>query len=598
MCIFVSLKQEGNVRFDGEVVVGSPPLWCAAAAGHLDIVRTLINKHNAYVNSTTRTKSTPLRAACYDGHLDIVKFLIENGADIEIANRHGHTCLMIACYKGHFETAQYLIECGADVNRKSVKGNTALHDCADSGSLEIMQLLLKHKAKIEGDAHGITPIIAAALAGHPLIVELLVKETNCDVKEIIDAYDMLGATYVDKKRDMMGALQFWRQSLEIKMTLPSQQMKLLSSASHSRWQKLQDIRDANASSTGVTLEKSPCTPCPYPRREITSVAQLEDTFADPDEMRMQSLYIRERVIGPAHPDTTYYIRYRGAIYADTGNFEMCMKLWMYALDMQLCVLDALNPMIQSSLYSFSELFSFIVSKSAEKVKFDDLFAVLERAQRQWNYAHIAYKYTKSMTSETERNLESNLNDTLVIVLHFIALVCRIQGNLTKKDNFILRKCLYDWIKLNPRGRRGSSMLHLACMNNLSCPTTRPPSDLSTFPIPEMIKLLLEVGASPNQLDDNGNSPLHLVARFSTQSSAVVNLLLEYGAHLDASNKDGLTPLSIMRAEAMRKAPFKKIQIFPLKHMNLQCLSARVLQRYNVPVENYLPGKLAHFVRMH
>ena len=68
-------------------------------------------------------------------------------ADIEAANRHGHTCLMIACYKGHFKIAKYLIDIGANVNRKSVKGNTALHDCAESGSLEIMKLLIGSGAR-------------------------------------------------------------------------------------------------------------------------------------------------------------------------------------------------------------------------------------------------------------------------------------------------------------------------------------------------------------------------------------------------------------------------------------------------------------------
>ena len=74
-------------------------------------------------------------------------------ADIEIANRHGHTCLMIACYKGHLRIAKYLIGIGADVNRKSVKGNTALHDCAESGSLEIMKLLLVSGAVMDVDAY-------------------------------------------------------------------------------------------------------------------------------------------------------------------------------------------------------------------------------------------------------------------------------------------------------------------------------------------------------------------------------------------------------------------------------------------------------------
>lgn len=75
-------------------------------------------------------------------------------ADIEVANRHGHTCLMIACYKGHYKIAHYLLSLGANVNRRSFKGNTALHDCAESGSLEILQLLLAHGAVMDVDSYG------------------------------------------------------------------------------------------------------------------------------------------------------------------------------------------------------------------------------------------------------------------------------------------------------------------------------------------------------------------------------------------------------------------------------------------------------------
>lgn len=67
--------------FDGETIEGAPPLWCAAAAGHLNIVKLLI-RENAVVNSTTKTNSTPLRAACFDGHYEIVKYLVEHGAGV------------------------------------------------------------------------------------------------------------------------------------------------------------------------------------------------------------------------------------------------------------------------------------------------------------------------------------------------------------------------------------------------------------------------------------------------------------------------------------------------------------------------------------
>ena len=73
------VEQPGSVTFDGETIEGAPPLWCAAAAGHTNIVR-LLTERGANVNSTTKTNSTPLRAACFDGHFDIVKYLVEKGA--------------------------------------------------------------------------------------------------------------------------------------------------------------------------------------------------------------------------------------------------------------------------------------------------------------------------------------------------------------------------------------------------------------------------------------------------------------------------------------------------------------------------------------
>lgn len=75
-------------------------------------------------------------------------------SDIEVSNRHGHTCLMIACYKGHLHIARYLLSLKADVNRKSAKGNTALHDCAESGNLEILKLLIENGAKMDVDSYG------------------------------------------------------------------------------------------------------------------------------------------------------------------------------------------------------------------------------------------------------------------------------------------------------------------------------------------------------------------------------------------------------------------------------------------------------------
>lgn len=124
---------------------------------------------------------------------------------------------MIACYKNHYCIARYLIEKGADINRKSVKANTALHDCAESGALAIMKLLLSRGAKFDVDSYGMTPLMAAAVAGHANIVEYIITLSGrVSEKDKMDALELLGATYVDNKKDMSGAHRFWKRAMDLR----------------------------------------------------------------------------------------------------------------------------------------------------------------------------------------------------------------------------------------------------------------------------------------------------------------------------------------------------------------------------------------------
>lgn len=113
--------------------------------------------------------------------------------------------------------AKYLIEKGADINRKSVKANTALHDCAESGALTIMKLLLSKGAKFDVDSYGMNPLMAAAVAGHSNIVEFcLCVPSLVSHKDKIDALELLGATFVDNKKDMLGAHKYWKRAIDLR----------------------------------------------------------------------------------------------------------------------------------------------------------------------------------------------------------------------------------------------------------------------------------------------------------------------------------------------------------------------------------------------
>ena len=59
---------------------------------------------------------TPLLCAAARGHLDIVRILIESGALLNTVDKHGLTALHHAVRRHHFSIAKFLCEAGANVN--------------------------------------------------------------------------------------------------------------------------------------------------------------------------------------------------------------------------------------------------------------------------------------------------------------------------------------------------------------------------------------------------------------------------------------------------------------------------------------------------
>ena len=95
------------------------PINSAAANGHLDVVKLLIEK-GAVLDTSTAAKN-PVIAAIYDGHYDVVKYLVEKGIDItatyEIGSiKHCDACEYARQY-GRTEIYNYLKNVLTEKNR-------------------------------------------------------------------------------------------------------------------------------------------------------------------------------------------------------------------------------------------------------------------------------------------------------------------------------------------------------------------------------------------------------------------------------------------------------------------------------------------------
>lgn len=122
--------------------------------------------------------------------VEIARLLVEAGADVN-ATGVGHTAdgrsisppstaLSVAIMNGDVKLARYLISAGADVNKSSICEGTPLESAARRNHRELLELLLKQGAHVDPVHERIGALQYAAIAGDWNIVRLLV-EAGADV---------------------------------------------------------------------------------------------------------------------------------------------------------------------------------------------------------------------------------------------------------------------------------------------------------------------------------------------------------------------------------------------------------------------------------
>ena len=85
-------------------------LHIAAFNGHLDLCKTLINKHNFDVHMTENEGFSVLHFSAQHGKYELVKFFADKVADIHVKSKSGMNCLHTAALCGHFNLCEILIK--------------------------------------------------------------------------------------------------------------------------------------------------------------------------------------------------------------------------------------------------------------------------------------------------------------------------------------------------------------------------------------------------------------------------------------------------------------------------------------------------------
>lgn len=149
----------------------------AAKDGRLDEIKALLEKDPALANASNANGETPLQNAAMAGHLGIVKYLIEKGADVNASDSQKRTSLHLACYGGFKEVAEELVIHGADLEARSADGTPPLYWAVPGGHLEVFRLLAEKGADIQAKTDDGTSLLhTAALYGQKDIAKILIEK--------------------------------------------------------------------------------------------------------------------------------------------------------------------------------------------------------------------------------------------------------------------------------------------------------------------------------------------------------------------------------------------------------------------------------------
>ncbi|CAN6343666.1 unnamed protein product [Urochloa humidicola] len=163
-------------------IKGRNLLHFAAAGGHLEVCKFLVEESGFHPNSTSAEGETAILLAAEGGGHDVIpvlRYLLDRGGDPAMPDSRGSTPLHNAAKYGHDEAVRLLLSKGAPVDPLNHRG-TPLHLAIHQDQDQALKILLEHGADAGADVnfkvlHGQPVLMTAAYKGLTDIVKYLLE---------------------------------------------------------------------------------------------------------------------------------------------------------------------------------------------------------------------------------------------------------------------------------------------------------------------------------------------------------------------------------------------------------------------------------------
>ena len=541
---------------------GDTCLHYAARGGHVDVVSQLLavgaKENQDYVNARNNCGSTPLMITCSNGHMNVATYLVKHGANIHLQDEDGDTCLhlaaekghvevvskllalgekenpdyvnarnnsgtsplMLTCSNGHMNVATYLVEHGANIHLQDEDGDTCLNYAAQMGHVEVVSKLLALGAKETQNCQRLTPLLVASNHCKIEMLEYFIKRPECTKEQRIDALELLGATIANDPDgyDIEKAFSYMKRGMEERYEDPT----------HRLLKKKMEPVEAYQN-----------------RKESQTPGELALLEGDDHAIHMEGLIIRERILGTDNTEVLDEIRYRGRVFANSNQYDLCFGLWRRSMEIAVNCDDPLTK----DLDNFARVFGLMVQKGGllRSKCIEDVFEKLLAS-----YERLTEKSKSGKLQEEHKNEEEAKMLFYALYLLMIYTKVKVLGEVDMTD--LVQK----FLRLNPRTQNGNTLLHLAAWHETPINLRDHVRSVYKLPCVETMKLILHAGCDVNAVNSKGNTPLHLAVTFKPGPGQVeilkemLELLLDVDADTKLANINGQTAMDYCETDEARR----------------------------------------------
>ncbi|XP_025094753.1 tankyrase-1-like isoform X2 [Pomacea canaliculata] len=558
------LENGANVhaRDDGGLI----PLHNACSFGHAEVVQLLL-RHGADPNARDNWNYTPLHEAAIKGKIDVCIVLLQHGADPNIRNTDGKTALDLAdssakavltgeykkdelleaarsgneeqmmalltplnvnCHAsdgrkstplhlaaGYNRTriVQLLLQHGADVHAKDKGGLVPLHNACSYGHFEVTEMLLKAGASVNAvDLWQFTPLHEAASKSRVEVCSLLLSHgadpnlVNCHSKSIID---------VAPTRELQERIQF-----EYKGHSLLEGARQADLARVKKYLSVDVVNFKHPYNGDSALHCAAASPFPKRKQVVELLIRKGANLNDKNKDYLTALHI---AADKAHYDVMDVLLKHGAKVngldslgqtalhrvAQQGNMQACRLLMSYAVD---------PTIVSHQGYTAAQLATENIQKLLQEdppVGGTDIDLQLLEAAKAGDLDLVKKLVTTNVHAVNCRDVDGRHSTPL----HFAAGYNRVA---------VVEYLLEHGADVHAKDKGGLVPLHNAC----------------SYGHYEVTELLIKHGACVNVADLWKFTPLHEAA--SKGKFEICKLLLKHGADPNKKNRDGHTPLDLVK----------------------------------------------------